>query len=116
MPEVGEEWDILNGDKKSKLTRMIDLFCGLHYIVELSDQALETLKVWDKLYDDAMVGSLKQSGYSKGKRGTLRLLRTVCRLFRLKGVSAQEELYPLQIMLVIKASSPSPLLHFYEND
>ena len=35
MPEVGEEWDILNGDTKSKLARMIDLFCGLHYIVEL---------------------------------------------------------------------------------
>lgn len=43
---------------------MNDLFCGLHYIVGLADQAGGALKVWDKLlYDDAKVGSLSQGGY-----------------------------------------------------
>ena len=65
---------------------MNDLFCGLHYIVGLADQAEEALKVWDKLlYDDAMVRSLSQGGYSKGESGTLRILRTVCKAVQAKG-------------------------------
>ena len=65
---------------------MNDLFCGLHYIVGLADQADEALKVWDKLlYDDAKVGGLSQGGYSKGESGTLRILRTVCKAVQAKG-------------------------------
>ena len=55
-------WDIL--DEKSKVSRMNDIFCGLHFIVGLADQAEEALRVWDKLlYDDTKVGSLSQGGY-----------------------------------------------------
>ena len=87
LTEVVEEWDILDDDdERSKVTKMNDLFCGLHYIVGLADQAEEALKVWDKLlYDDAQVGSLSQGGYSKGESGTLRLLRTVCKAVQAKG-------------------------------
>ena len=86
LPDVVEEWDILDDDERSKVTRMNDLFCGLHYIVGLADQAEEALKVWDKLlYDDTKVGSLSQGGYSKGESGTLRLLRTVCKAVQAKG-------------------------------
>jgi hypothetical protein len=49
LPEVVDEWDIMNDDEKSKVSRMNDLFCGLHYIVGLADQAEEALRVWDKL-------------------------------------------------------------------
>ncbi|CAB3978959.1 Hypothetical predicted protein [Paramuricea clavata] len=86
LPEVVEEWDILDDDEKSKVERMNDLFCGLHYIVGLADQAEEALKIWDKLlYDNTKVGSLCQGGYSKGESGTLRLLRTVCKAVQAKG-------------------------------
>jgi hypothetical protein len=30
LPEVVEEWDIMDDDEKSKVSRMNDLFCGLH--------------------------------------------------------------------------------------
>ena len=30
LPEVFEEWDILDDDERSKVTGMNDLFCGLH--------------------------------------------------------------------------------------
>ena len=86
LPEVVEEWDILDDDERSKVTRMNDLFCGLHYIVGLADQAEEALKVWDKLlHDDAKVDSLSQGRYSKGESGTLRLLRKVCKAVQAKG-------------------------------
>jgi hypothetical protein len=87
LPEVVEEWDIMDDDEKSKVSRMNDLFCGLHYIVGLADQAEEALRVWDKLlYDETKVGSLSQGGYSKGgESGTLRLLRTVCKAVQAKG-------------------------------
>ena len=40
LPEVFKEWDIImDNDEKSKMSRMNDLFCGLHYIVGLADQA-----------------------------------------------------------------------------
>jgi hypothetical protein len=73
LPEVVEEWDILDEDEKSKVSRMNDIFCGLHFIVGLADQAEEALRVWDKLlYYDTKVGSLSQGEYSKGgESGTL---------------------------------------------
>ena len=48
-------------------------------------------------------------GYSKGESGILCLLR---KLFRLKDVSDQEELYPLQIMLERNVLNQFPLHHF----
>ena len=59
----------------------------MHYIVGLSDQAQEALKVWEKLfYEGAKVGSqLLARGYRNGESGTLRLIRTICNAVQSEG-------------------------------
>ncbi|CAB4040037.1 Hypothetical predicted protein [Paramuricea clavata] len=70
LPEVVEEWDIMDDDEKSKVSRMNDLFCGLHDIVGLADQAEEALRVWDKLlYDEK--SRVQGSGINKFITGPL---------------------------------------------
>ena len=39
LPDVVDEWKSFSDDEKAKISRMNDLFCGLHYIVGLADQA-----------------------------------------------------------------------------
>ena len=86
LPQVVQEWDVLSSEEQGKVSRMNDLFCGLHFIVGLVDQAETALKVWDKLlYGDEKVGSIKHGGYSKGESGTYRLVRTVCKAVQAKG-------------------------------
>ena len=86
LPQVVEEWEGLSKEEQDKMSRMNDLFCGLHFIVGLADQAEAALKVWDRLlYGDEKVGSIKHGGYSKGESGTYRLVRTVCKAVQAKG-------------------------------
>ena len=62
------------------------IFCGLHFLVGLTDQTEASLKAWDRLlYDDRPVGSLANGGYSKGESGTLRLIRTTCKAVQTHG-------------------------------
>ena len=68
LPQVVREWDVLSSEEQGKVSRMNDLFCGLHFIVGLADQVEAALKVWDKLlYEHEKVGSIKHGGYSKGE-------------------------------------------------
>ena len=54
------------------------LFCGLHYLVGLADQAEACLKIWESIiHKDRKVGSIAHGGYSNGESGVTRLIRTV---------------------------------------
>lgn len=73
-------------DEKVQMSTLNEFFCGLHFVVGLADQAKAAFKVWDKiLYGDQPVGSLSHGGYSKSERGTLRLVRTVCKAVQERG-------------------------------
>ena len=55
-------------------------FCGLHYLVGLDDKAKAWLKIWESIiHKDKKVGSIADRGYSNGKSGVTRLIRTVCK-------------------------------------
>jgi hypothetical protein len=43
MPHVTEGWDLLSADQQGKLTSINSFWCGLHFIVGLSEQANKTL-------------------------------------------------------------------------
>ena len=54
-------------------------FWGLHYLVGLDDQAEAYLKIWESLtHKDKKADSIADGGYSNGKSGVTRLIRTVC--------------------------------------
>ena len=66
VPQVVENWHQLSKVEHGQLLKINDLFCGLHFIVGLADQAEAALKVWDKLlYNDEKVGSLAHGGTVK---------------------------------------------------
>ena len=67
LPNIAENWDAMNEDIQSNFIKIIDFFCGLHFLVGLADQTEASLKAWNRLlYDDKPVGSLANCGYSKG--------------------------------------------------
>ena len=62
------------------------LFCGLHYLVGLADQAEACLKIWESIiHKDRKVGSIAHGGYSNGESGVTRLIRTVCKSVQERG-------------------------------
>ena len=44
LPEMVEDWVSFSEDGKTKIFRINDLFCGLHFMVGLADQAEGALK------------------------------------------------------------------------
>ena len=62
------------------------LFCGLHYLFGLADQAKACLKILESIIlKDRKVGSIVHGGYSNSESGVARLIRTVCKSVQEKG-------------------------------
>ena len=86
LPNVVENWGAMNEDIQINFIKVNDFFCGLHFLVGLTDQTEASLKVRDSLlYDDRPVVSIANGGYSKGESGTLRLIRTTCKVIQTHG-------------------------------
>ena len=62
--------------EREQLTRMYNLFCGLHYIVGLADSAEECLKLWE---------AHSTGNESCSSSGTQRLIRTACKALHHRG-------------------------------
>ena len=88
LPHVVDGWAEMTEDTKGKLLHVNYFWCGLHFLVGLSEQANKTLCLWDELlHDNQQVGApALPGGYSKaGEAGTTRLVRTVCKALQDRG-------------------------------
>lgn len=45
-------WSALSEDEKEQFTRVNNLYCGLHFVVDLAETAEATLKVWESTFGD----------------------------------------------------------------
>ena len=62
------------------------IFCGLHYLVRLTDQAEVCLKIWESIiHKNRKMRSIDYGGYSNGQSGVTRLIRTVCKSVQERG-------------------------------
>ena len=70
---------------RGSMNVMNTFFCGMHFIVGLTDQASPCLKVWEKdVLGENKVGSMSLPGSSSGGGcGAERLVRTVLLLLLL---------------------------------
>ena len=94
------------------------LFCGLHYVVGLSDQAESALKVFEKLlYPDTPVGSLADggAGFNRGESGTLRLIRTLCKAVEEHGCEKSGRMVDFDLALEEDGIVKNPLAQFRGN-
>ena len=75
LPTITENWDQLSDSQLEQLTRINNLFCGLHFVVGLANAAEEAVKLWKSnlLPDENFTSS-----------GTQRLVQTACKAFHHK--------------------------------
>lgn len=52
----------LTDSEREHVTRMNNFFCGLHFLVGLTESAEETLKLWEETHSEEVVKSRKCSG------------------------------------------------------
>ena len=69
-----------------KMVEVNQFFCGLHYLVELVNQAEACVKIWESIiHKDRKVDLSAHGGYSNGESGETRLMRTVCKSVKERG-------------------------------
>ena len=83
-PTVKDEWSEMKEDERKGFCRMNNLFCGMHGIVSMAEQAQCTLKMWEHMiFGDTAVGAACHPGAKLC--GTVRLVRTVCKAVQDRG-------------------------------
>ena len=88
LPHVIGNWDALTTAQQERYININYFFCGLHFLVGLSEQANKTLSLWESLVHSCeKVGApTLPGGYSKaGEAGTTRMVRTVCKAVQDQG-------------------------------
>ena len=66
--------------EQEKMVEVNQVFCGLHYLVGLANQAEACLKIWENIiHKDQKMCSIAYGGYSNCESGVTRLIRTVCK-------------------------------------
>ena len=81
-------WTEMTEEVRNRYITVNNFWCGLHFLVGLSEQANKTLRVWEELlHGDQPVGAPGlPGGYSKtGEAGSTRLVRTVCKALQDRG-------------------------------
>ena len=88
IPAAVENWETLSEDEKQRYTDFNVFWCGLHFIVGLSDISNKVLQVWESLVHQGQKAGAPgiPGGYSKpGESGTVRCIRTVCKAVQDRG-------------------------------
>ena len=116
LPDVIKNWENLPTDQQKSLGNVIDIFCGLHFLVGLADQAEPYLKVWENInFMGQNVGSLLHESYSNGKLGTLRLLRTVCKSVQHHAYEKSGRMVTCEIFMEKRNITRLPIYQFLGN-
>jgi E1A/CREB-binding protein len=112
-------FDQMSLEQKTQHATMYNFWCGLHFLVGLSEQASKTLGVWeDLLHGGKSVGapSLPGNFAKAGECGSARLVRTVCKAIQDRGCEKAGK--PVQFRDFIKEEgtvSKVPLVPFKGN-
>ena len=87
LPKIKTDWDTLSEHEKTKFLNVHEYFCRLHFLVALADTSESCLRLWEGMVvsDPKQAGSLSHGSYSNGESGSLRLIRTVCKLVQERG-------------------------------
>ena len=118
LPDVIDGWSSLGEEEKERMKTINSLFCGLHYVVGLGDQAESALKVFDKLlYEDMRIGSFANggAGFTNGESGTLRLIRTLCKAVEEHGCEKSGRMVDFDLALEEDGILKNPLAQFRGN-
>ncbi|WAR06009.1 LOW QUALITY PROTEIN: hypothetical protein MAR_021378 [Mya arenaria] len=86
LPEVIGNYEQLCEEEKLSVSRMNNLFCGLHTLVHMADTAQKTVYETEKLhFEDGVIPILNKSFEKTGQPETSRLILTACKAFARRG-------------------------------
>ena len=106
LPNTREDWQALTNEQKHRLCEVNDLYCGLHYLVGLAENAEQALKIWEGIIATQPLGAMaKGFRSSKGESGTQRLIRTSVKAFEEHGCEASGVMGPFDNFLAGKGIS-----------
>ena len=116
LPDVMKNWENMPNDQQQSLGNVNEFFCGLHFLVELADQAEVCLKVWENIiFKGQNVGSLLHGWYSNGELGTLHLIRTVCKYVQYRGCEKSGRMVTFEIFMEELNITRLPIYQFLGN-
>ena len=75
VPRVINSWDRLTTEEQAKYLGMNNFWCGLHFVVGLSEQANKTLELWEQLVHggkNTEAAALPFASRKAGESGTSR--------------------------------------------
>ena len=92
------------------------IFCGLHYLVRLTDQVEVGLKIWESIiHKNRKMRSIDYGGYSNAQSGVIRLIRTVCKSVQERGCEKYGKIGCFAIYLKDELGISIPLFSFLNN-
>ena len=76
-----ENWEELSQKEKESMSEMYNFFCGVHFVVSMAETTSEAIRLFEKAHHkDSELGV---SGNTEA--GTIRLIRTACKVFEHQG-------------------------------
>ena len=100
LPQLTKNLHKLLKEDQQSLGNVNELFCGLHFLVGLADQAEACLKLWENvLFKGQDIHFLAHGGYSNGESGTLRLIRMVCKAVSERGCKKPGRMISFEICM-----------------
>lgn len=117
LPEVVRNWQNMTTEEQLEVGKMNNFFCGMHFMIAMTDQADKTLKEWEKLqFDGEKVGAAAMPGIATGSEsGTIRLVRTVCKAVEKHGSEQVGCSFPFSEYLKTQGIEKVPLSSFKGN-
>ncbi|CAC5426314.1 unnamed protein product [Mytilus coruscus] len=115
LPHVVENWDTLTAVQRERYVTINYFFCGLHFLVGLSEQANKTISLWESLvHSGEKVGApTLPGGYSiPGESGTTRLVRTVFKAVQDRGCEKAGK--PVQFRDFLQTQGQEFIIYFAE--
>ena len=96
LPAVVTGWRDISDDDKQAMSSMHNLFCGMHYVVNMAETVSEALKLYEKLYlNGGLAGAAllaQNPAKNSTEAGAVRLIRTACKALERHG--SEQSGYP----------------------
>lgn len=89
LPTIQAGWDSLSEEEQASLTKMNNLYCGMHFVVNLAETVSSCLELYDRLhFENSPAGAALLVGnpaFHSKEAGGVRLVRSACKALQKHG-------------------------------
>ena len=81
VPLVVKNWEELSQKEKESMSEMYNFFCGIHFVVSMAETTSEAIRLFENAHHKDSELEVSEST----EAGTIRLIRTACKVFERRG-------------------------------